>query len=83
MGDVIRPEPPQWEEQEEIMAWRRHRERQRRPLVYNPETKTFRPERQKEPREILFRDEALIAQVMRDSGMTREEAIRELLASGM
>ena len=28
MGDVIKPEPPQWEGQEELQAWRKHRERQ-------------------------------------------------------
>jgi hypothetical protein len=31
------------EGQEELLAWRRHREKQRAPLVFDPSTKTFRP----------------------------------------
>jgi hypothetical protein len=31
------------EGEEELAAWRRHRERQRAPLLYDRSTKTFRP----------------------------------------
>jgi hypothetical protein len=48
MGEIIRPTPPRWEGQEELQAWRRHRERQRLPLVYNPATGTFRPQKKPE-----------------------------------
>jgi hypothetical protein len=57
MGEVIRPDPPQWEEREEIQAWRRHRERQRRPLVFNPDTGTFRPQQPPQQREISADDD--------------------------
>jgi DNA/RNA-binding domain of Phe-tRNA-synthetase-like protein len=52
----------QLEEQEEIEAWRRHRERQRRPIV--PQYSAS--------------DEALIRQCMREFGFTRAQAIVEL-----
>ena len=44
MGDVIKPEPPQWEGQEELQAWRKHRERQSLSWVFDPATKTYRPQ---------------------------------------
>jgi hypothetical protein len=82
MGEIIRPTPPQWEGMEELAAWRRHRERQRRPLVYNPSTKTFRPEQQQPSYPLSPSDESLIREVMDRFGHTREQAIRNLIAHG-
>ena len=48
MGEVITPIIPQWEGEAEAQAWRKHRERQRRPLVFDPVTGTFRPEKKPE-----------------------------------
>jgi hypothetical protein len=52
----------QLEEQEEIAAWQRHREKHRRPIV--PQYSAS--------------DEALIRQCMREFGFTRAQAIVEL-----
>jgi hypothetical protein len=70
MGDVLRPEPPEWEGQEELAAWRRHREKQRRPY------KLAKPP-------LSDADHALVLAVMSHHGWSYDEARERLELSGM
>jgi hypothetical protein len=70
MGDVLWPDPPQWEVQEEIMAWRRHRERQRGPYKHA-----------KPP--LSDADHQLALRVMVHHGWSYDEARKRLELSGM